>query len=484
MNLLFPQGIPATPMGSVTGDMAQSELDVLRKALEAGYGTDVASLTGGGALRVQSLDATLQAILAEQAHFKLFNALQKADAGATVDEWTEATDQGGFPGGTTNTETGDIGVGTGTYARRTGLVKYLMTQCQVSFVTTLQNAIVEAEATENQMGTLRLLRDVEHLLFEGDSTVVPTEFDGIGTQIVGLGSADHVIDVGGAALNSIDKISQGAATIAGPGNWGMPTHLYMSQLVQSDMDIGLDPAFRVPLNDVPGGGISLGAPVRGFRTSWGDIAAVADVFVRDEAQKKPFELLYPAVATANAGMVCAAVPTGVAASDASSAFGASHAGNYYYAVAGVSKAGQSAVSKSAAITVAAGDKVTLTITDSAGATETGYVIYRSRKNGTNATSDFRECARVAYGGATTTWVDYNRDIPGTSKAYLLNQSPAHHAITWRKLLPLTRFALYPTTAAVVPWALLLFGYLRISKRQQHIVFKNIVPSGASWKPFA
>ena len=30
---------------------------------------------------------------------------------------------------------------------------------------------------------------------------------------------------------------------------------------------------------------------------------------------------------------------------------------------------------------------------------------------------------------------------------------------------------------------LLFGYLRIAKRQQHIVIKNIVPTGAAWRPF-
>jgi hypothetical protein len=57
------------------------------------------------------------------------------------------------------------------------------------------------------------------------------------------------------------------------------------------------------------------------------------------------------------------------------------------------------------------------------------------------------------------------------------------AINWRQLLPMTKFALYPTNAAVIPWAQLLFGYLRIAKRQQHIVIKNIVPTGALWKPF-
>lgn len=148
------------------------DLAALRKALEAGYGTDVAGLTGGAALRIQSLDTTLQATLADNNHFRLFNAISKTDASATVDEWTEATDQGGYPGGSANGELDVISQAQGTYARRAAFVKYLMTRCEVSFVQTLQNAIVQAEAIENQMGTLRLLRDVEHLCFEGDSTVV------------------------------------------------------------------------------------------------------------------------------------------------------------------------------------------------------------------------------------------------------------------------------------------------------------------------
>ena len=105
-------------------------------------------------------------------------------------------------------------------------------------------------------------------------------------------------------------------------------------------------------------------------------------------------------------------------------------------------------------------------------------------NGGYAATDFRLMTRVARAtSGNTTYVDLNRDIPGTSKAYILNLSPGHHAITWRKLLPLTKFALYPTTAAVVPWALLMFGFLRVSKRRQNVVIKNILPTGATFRPF-
>jgi hypothetical protein len=474
---------------SMTGEMSSTVLGDLQKALTAGYGTDVSQLTGGSALRIQSLDKTMQATIQENKHFRLFNELPKPQAGATVDEWTEQSGVGGFLGGSTNTETGIINEATGQYARRVGLVKYLMTKRQVSLVSTLGNNLASSEAIEQQAGAKQLLTDAEYLCFDGDDAVVPTEFSGIFAQIAegvksGQVDGDNVLDAEASPLASVNLLNKAASHISNRSNFGTPTHLFMSNSVQADFDTGLDPAFRVPLPNVPNGGIMLGAPVNGIRTSWGDIKACPDVFIGDgdSPEAKPFELHQPVLAAQNAGMK----PTiaAVAASDTGSKFGAAHAGNYYYLVTGVNANGQSTGVISAQVAVAAGNKVTLTITASAGNQETGYAIYRSRQNGTNAPSDFRLMTRVAKAGATTTYVDLNRDIPGTSKAYVLNMNPGDHAINWRQLLPMMKFPLYPTNAAVLPWAQLMFGYLRITKRRQHVVIKNILSPTALWRPFA
>lgn len=481
--MINPALIPNVAGGRVVGgEMSMGDAAELRKAMEAGYGSDVAALTGAGALRIQSLEKTMMSTIQENKHFALFNALQKNNATATVDEWTEQSGIGGFLGGSTNSETGSIVAAQGDYARRVGLVKYLMTRREVSFVSTLQNSIVEAEAVEAQNGALQLLTDAEFLCFEGDSAVVPTEFDGIGAQIASLNSADHVIDAEGQSLSSITLVDQAASTIAGFGNFGQPTHLFMSQLTQSDFNTNLDPAFRVSLT---GGAqeLMIGAPVKGISTSWGDIATVPDVFVRDERQLKPFEVDYPSLATANVALIPAGVAPVAGAGGADSKWGAAHAGNYYYAVAGVTAAGQSPVLRSIQVAVAAGEQVTVTITRSVGTAETGYAIYRSRMNGTDTVSDFRLVGRIAKDGATTVWVDKNREIPGTSKAYMLAMGAGAQAITWRQMLPMTKFPLYPTASAVVPWAQLLFGYLRVAKRRHHVVIKNIVSAGQTWRPF-
>lgn len=494
MQIMLPEIAAGTSTG---GAMSMQDLGELQKALTAGYGTDVSAFTGGSALRIQSLDKTMKATIQENQHFRLFNELRKSGATATVDEWTEQSSVGGFLGGSTNTETGTIAESTGSYNRRVGLVKYLMTKRQVSFVATLGNNLESGEAVEQQAGAMQLLTDAEYLCFEGDSTVVPTEFDGIAAQIfsgVNDGSVDggNVLDAQAQSLASINLLNQAAAQISAYGNFGTPTHIFMSQLVQSDFDTGLDPAFRVPLPDVPNGGIMLGAPVAGIRTSWGNIKTAPDVFVRDSNQQIPFQLRksgtqsLAALATTNDVFKPQSVSLAVA-SDAASMFGATHAGNYYYLVTGINANGQSTGLISSQQAIAAGQKCTLTITASAGSTETGYVIYRSRKNGTNGVSDFREMARVAKAaGGTTTYVDYNRDIPGTTKAYVLNMAPGADAIAWRQLLPMLKFALYPTSQAVVPWAQLMFGYLRLAKRRHHVVIKNILPNGSAsiWNPFA
>ena len=66
---------------------------------------------------------------------------------------------------------------------------------------------------------------------------------------------------------------------------------------------------------------------------------------------------------------------------------------------------------------------------------------------------------------------------------MLAMGAGAQAITWRQMLPMTKFPLYPTASAVVPWAQLLFGYLRVAKRRHHVVIKNIVSAGQTWRPF-
>lgn len=472
---------------TVTGSFGEQELTQLQKSLTAGYGSDTSQLTGGSAMRIQSLDTTMQATVQDNKHFVLFNRLAKPSATATVDEWTEQSSVGGFLGGSTNTEIGAATETEGEYQRQVGQVKYLSTYRKVSMVLNAGNNIVSAQAAEAANGAKQLLTDIEYLAYEGDDTVVPTEFAGIRRQIEALGSSDHIIDMFGQPLNSMEPISQAAATIFGFENFGTATDLFTSVAVQTDLNNHLDPAFRVALNS-QGSNIVLGTAVEAVKTSFGDVKTNQDVFIRDEKMKLPFEIRkgkHPLIAANNNVYKPQAVAANaVAAGGPQSKWGAAQAGNYYYLVTGVTSAGQSTGVLTSQVAATAGGKVTLTITGSSSGQETGYVIYKSRLNGTNNLSDLRELCRIPkQQGGQTVWDDLFLDVPGSTTAYVLNMNPSDHAISWKQYMPMFKIPMAAVNSPIIPWLQMVCGYLRITKRRQHIVIKNIVPSGALWKPF-
>lgn len=471
---------------TIGGALGMAELQALQKSLQAGYGTDSAELTGGGALRIQSLDTTMQATIQSDSHFALFKKLPKPNATATVDEWTEQYSVGGFLGGSTNTEDGDAEEAQGDYSRMVGQVKYLSTYRKIPIVLQSQNNIVDATALEAGNGAKQLMTDVEYLSFEGDDKVVPTEFNGIRTQMIGLNSVDHIIDMDGAALEGVDQIAQAAETIFGIDNFGTPTDLFTATSVQTDLNNHLDPAFRVALDNSPNS-IALGTHVRAIQTSYGAIATNQDVFIRDERKMKVFQTLSPmhaVIAAKNDTFKPAIAVAAAAGGGASSKWTAARTGNYYYVVTGVNAKGQSTGVVSDQVAVAAGGKVTIAITRSAGGMETGYVIYRSRQNGTNGLDDFREMIRIPRTGDTTTYVDLNRNIPGATTAYVLNLNKADHAISWKQFLPMMKIPMAAVRSPIIPWLQMICGYLRITKRRQHVVMTNIITRGQRWKPFS
>jgi hypothetical protein len=147
----------------------------------------------------------------------------------------------------------------------------------------------------------------------------------------------------------------------------------------------------------------------------------------------------------------------------------------------VNKYGDGVASAEAVVTgVAAGEGVTILITQ--GATKaTGFKVYRSKKGGSSG-AEVRyaySVAAAASNGVTTT-VDINTDLPGTSSAYILTLDPMYDAIQFCQFLPMMKFDLYPTAAAVQPFLMLLFGALALKKSVQHVRIRNLSPSKLGW----
>lgn len=496
INQLMQQFGGAAPGGAAMlgGSQGGAPAQELIKALEASnYQTDVATLSGGGALGVQSLDTAMKTTVQENEHFTLFNRLQSTSATNIVDEYVRQNSVGGFLGGSTNSQMGVVRSAQGEYSREVGMVKFLMTLRQVGYVLNIGKNITDATAVEERNGAMQLLTDAEYLLFHGNSDACPTQFDGVFAQIdkeiaAGQMSADNVVDMQGKKLNSVEEFSKINVAVSRYGSWGRSTDVFMPNSVQNDLNTGLDPAYRW----TPDGSNTpmLGGHVAGIRLQNGVLKTNMDTFIHDEENPMvyPFEVYNAAIAAANVAFKPASLTVDASASAADSQFSSTRAGNYYWAVAAVGGQGQglTAAVVSAQTAVAAGKSAVLTITQSAAATETGYAIYRSRQNGPNAVTDLRLVKIIKKAaGATTTFTDINRDIPGTVSVPLLNMAPNADAIGWRQFQPMTKIPLPFGIGGmpVISWFQFLFGYLRMTKPKHHGYIKNILPSNAKWRPF-
>jgi hypothetical protein len=483
------------PGGQSTIPGLESRADLF-KALSANTtSTDVATLTGGGALGKQSLDAAMKVTVQENDHIVLFKDLQQSLATNIVDEFVRQNSVGGFLGGTSNTQLGTVRTASGEYSREYGVVKFLTQIRQVGFFLEQTDNIASPMAIEEKAGAIALLSDAEYQLMHGNASAIPTQFDGIIAALdkeiaAGKLSSDHIINMDGKPLDTPDPFIKLQAEIKRYGSWGKLSHAYLTNGVQSDLNMGLDPAYRwtSDSSNTP----MIGGHVDSIRLSGamgGRLRLQEDTFLADNnfVMAKPFQLTYATVATANAGLNPASVTVDASASDAASAFSTARAGNYYWAVASISGSGSgySQIVKSSQTAVAAGKKAVLTITRSSATTETGYAVYRSRQGGTNADADFRLVKIIpASGSSTTTFTDLNADIPGTVTVPCLNLDPASDAIGWRQFQPMTKIQLPfgVDLSMQYSWFQLLAGYLRLTKPKHHGYIKNILASNSTWLP--
>lgn len=480
-----------TPGSSGTG--MNGEVQEMMKALVANsnYTSDVATLEGGGALGVQSLDRAMYATLQEQEHFVLFNRLASSNATNLVDEYIRQTSIGGYLGQSGNTQMGVVRAATGDYSREVANVKFLMQLRQVGYILGLVDNAQDPMALEELNGAKALLTDAEYWLFHGNSAVSPVEYDGLFKLIddaitAGQVSDDHIQDMNGTALTGNEQIAKIGAAVAQYGNWGKLTDLFMTTDVQTDLNVNLDPAMRwVPEGQNPP--MTTGAHVSAIRLQNGRVTTNTDTFLQYDKHPMamPLEVNWSAVAAANSAFKPASV-VATTPVDSASRFTGARAGNYYYGVAGVGPTGEgmSAITATAQVAIAAGDNATLVITKSAGGTETGYAIYRSRQSGTADADDMRLVAVVPKAGATTTFIDQNRDMPGTTKVACLNLTPADAAIDWRKFGGMTKIPLpFGNGGQMVhSWFQFMSGYLRMTKPRHHGYIKNVLPANATWRP--
>ena len=445
------------------GLLPAGDQDALQKALSAG--NQAPRHDGGSALRVESLEATLRILTFSQGHIKLWKDIPKLPAFSTSEEYTIQTAYGGENG--PFTREGELPqVQDAAYERRVEMIKFLGTQREVTHPATLvRNAYGNIIARETQNGAVWLMERVERALFRGQASVIPDSFDGIDEQILRdpFASANNVLDLRGGPITE-DVIEEATNIVV--ENYGLSSALYLAPRAQSDMSKQFYSRQRGTFGQRDG---TIGYSAKMMETNAGDIALRGDIFLRSGKNN--------GVKSAPASQTSVRSPTAptLAASSTGttgSLFAAADAGTYQYKVTGLNRFGESAAAQlSGGQVVASGDGVSVVITDGGGSdVATGYRIYRSKVGGAVGSEQMVLDIPRPLGAATTTFLDLNQFLPGTSRAYLLQMNLQSMSV--RQLAPMMKIPL-ATLAASIRWMQLLYMTPIVYSARKNVILINV-----------
>jgi hypothetical protein len=453
----------------------QQEVDDLNKALTTG--TAFPASSGGGVLRVESLEATLRVLTFTLANIKFWKKIPKMPAFSTVEEYNILTDYGA-DNGVFTAEGALPEVQDTSYARKSQLVKFLGVTGDVSHPATMvRPAHGNVLALETQNKTQWLIERIERALFSARSDYNTLAFDGVDRQILdGAGittpwstdpttaSGGIVIDLRGGQLTE-DYLEQGCNTVV--EQYGTPTELYLTPRAMSDLSKSFYPKERINLPYPTQG--QVGLAVTSFVSSAGTVEFNSDVFLRPGRNNgvKAVQNTASSTKAPNAPTtVTIGAPTG---SDGK--FVAADAGVYTYAATAVNQYGESAYTAgSGTATIAATNHVPITIVDggAGGGAATSYRIYRTKAGGAVGTAQLMIEVPAATGVAG--FNDYNYWIPGCSKSYLFQNNMAN--FSFRQLAPMMKIPL-ATIAASIRWMQLLYGTPIVYTPKKNVVYINV-----------
>jgi len=437
--------------------------DALVKSLAIGYGTDAAGFTGGRALQPEDCDTTLFNVMREDvSDFKMMNTIKKSPAKSTVTQFNLRTDVGdedlGFveEGGIAPENNQEI-------VRKTRDMKYIQKFGEVTEQAIQANTFEPAFEAEKIATTISTLRTAEKYCFHGDAKVVPKQFDGFLAQIRDAPSDKrNIYDLRGKTIGTAGEaiFTQVAEMIANKG--GEANKVFFPLILGEDIQALCRDRLRFGTKDNQMTTVWDEYPtIFGTLKIGGDTAGVDKMF-------KPKGLVKPS------GKTPPNIPsalTAVAASGAGSLFLAGDAGNYTYTVHAVNEYGISEGKTIAAVVaVAAGDKVTITITPATTNPGTGFIICRSAKGG----SIVMEMVRIGRSdAATTVFVDLNEDLPGTAEMLFLTEKKMQVVAEFLQFLPLRLYRMAVTNRLVVPFIMALWGTPNLKAPHWSGYVKNI-----------
>jgi len=418
------------------------------KAMVAGDGAGhdyLNTTTGSQALKPESLDPVLKALEFTMKQIVLLKMMPKRSVYNTVHEYLQLVKYGQNIG--ISMAEGERPENTDSqYRRKSILTKYMgvggkLTH-QAMLVKNADGKDPYTREVENKLMLLSKLMDLQ--LSEGNSSVVPTEFDGFFRQhLYGINEINGatagltsealldgyfndaaIVNANGKALT--ETHAQEAAHTIVNDRFGEATALITNPTVLKDFNARFYEKQRILLGTAAPFGMTAGQSVNSLKVQFGDLPMESDVFF-DRRESIAYNKAATSAKAPNAPTTPSIAPV---SADTKNKFGSTWAGGYYYVVTAKNQYGESAplAINTSIQAVAATESLDLTFVSGGGSyPATGYVIYRTGKSPADrttakyypifsiSTADLTAGWDAAAGGSVR---DRNRFIAGTHSAII------------------------------------------------------------------
>lgn len=459
-------------------------VEEMSKALETTSYDTATAYTGGRALQFEFLDNTMKNAIITSDEFTLTKALYtipglKRDIKTTEYKSVRKNAFGNY--GAAIDEGGVSQVTQSDYERLSTLVKTISTKRGTTLHAKIADMIQDPEQVEYSDGALVVNSTREIWGFWGNKSIVPQQFDGFDAFLNKTTVPNNIFDIRGATIDS--STGEAALTKLGPKSMrygkdsqgrkapGRPTHAFLTPDILGDVQDLLRDRERYGVAEREDLGTINPKVYRSVNTPYGMYSLIDNIFMN--YYEDPIE---------DEGDKLGSAPTLgtiLTPADASSLFGASDAGDYYYQVQAVNAYGRGGIVTSAAVTVASGDKVTIPIVDGV-KKGTGYYVYRSKKDAADST----ECKFIGMiardSSGTTTFTDLNEKLPGTQDVYIMNLDAKYQALQYVNFIEMMRFNLYSSNEPIYPFLVLCSGAMVMDIPQRHARITNVSPKDLGW----
>jgi hypothetical protein len=452
--------------------------EALEKSLTAGYETNLPSMTGGGAMRIESLEPNLTSLIYDDKSTALFNDLlaTKQKAKSTIEQYTtwdyvgEAAtfEEGGAP------SYEDDG-----YTRHVMPVKYVGAIGKVTNPMREVESIVEPEAQETRAKMLAIKRKANQVCYFGNATAVPTEWNGLYTSVLnGAYAATNIIDLQGKRP-TLENFNQAIAAMEGQKGYLTSPRVYISPSARMNYKNELLKNKYYIINGQQQTREQVENAIQGLGKNeiaydGGEMPYRKDIFLDPKKYPRRNVAGNAFVATGSTPPLTPTITSITPTNDATSSIPAA---DYNYAVVAVNKYGQkSAPAESGSVTIADGQSAVFVLADSGSTTgleATAWEIYRRAAGG--AATDYRYLFTAAV--ASTPITDKNAYMPNTSIIPIVDFDTSE-VLRYHQLLDAAKFPL-ATTVDAIQWLQRLYGVMIVKNTQRIVILINAGSTPAS-----